>query len=178
MLHGEGVDQVNYDHGAVTARNDAFFARGHRMIEMELHGVTLHQITLSGFGRLNLGRLSQDRLALNISGTGDISAEDGHIGTLDISISGAGNAQLRRIAADHVRVDISGAGHADLSPIQDADITISGVGNVRLATKPQDLTEHLSGLASISGPGFHDFRNKDKDKYDLPPEPPAPPAPH
>jgi hypothetical protein len=133
ILRGEGVDQVNYSHGAVTARNDAIFGHGRHLIEMELHGVTLHQITLSGFGRLNLGQLSQDRLSLNITGTGDISTEDGHVGVLDLAISGAGNAQLRRIAADHVHVNISGAGHADLSPIDDADITISGVGNICIA---------------------------------------------
>jgi Putative auto-transporter adhesin, head GIN domain len=176
ILRGEGLDQVNVSHGMVTAHDGSVFGRDH-LIEMELHGVTLHQITLSGLGRLKLGHVAQDRLSLAISGTGNISAEDGHVGTLDLTISGAGDAQLRRIAADHVRVNISGAGHADLSPIQDADITISGVGNVRLATKPQNLTTHVSGLGSVSGPGFRD-RGKDKDKDDQPPEPPAPLAPH
>jgi len=163
ILRGEGLDQVNLSQGVLTAGNGSVFGRDH-LIEMELHGVTLNQITLSGLGRLNLGRLNQDRLSLTISGTGDISADDSHIGALDLTISGAGNARLRRIAADHVRVNISGAGHADLSPITDADITISGVGNVHLATKPQNMTTHLSGLASVNGPGFRDFNDKDKDK--------------
>jgi hypothetical protein len=164
ILRGENLDQVTFGNGELTAHDGSSFSRDH-LPQMELHGVTLHQITLSGFGRLNLGRLTQDRLSLSISGTGDISAEDGHIGSLDLSISGAGNAQLRRIAADHVRVNISGAGHAELSPIEDADITISGVGNVRLATKPNNLTTHLSGLGNVSGPGFRDFRDKEKDKF-------------
>ena len=164
ILRGEDLDQVNVDHGAVTAPDGSVFSHD-RWIEMELHGVTLHQITLRGVGKLNLGRLVQDRLSLLISGAGDISADDSHIGTLDLDISGAGNAQLRRVAADHVRVTISGAGHADISPITDADVTISGVGNVRLATKPTNLTTHVSGLGSVSGPGFRD-RGKDKDKFD------------
>lgn len=162
-LRGEGVDQLTVSHGMVMAHEGSVFARNH-LIEMELHGVTLHQITLSGLGRLKLGRLDQDRLSLAISGTGDITAEEGHIGALNLTISGAGNAQLRRVAADHVRVDISGAGHADLSPIQDADVTISGVGEVRLATKPQNLTTHISGLGSVDGPGIRDSRDKNKDK--------------
>ena len=164
ILRGEDLDQVSFDHGDLTAHGGSAFSRDH-LIQMELHGVTLHQITLAGVGRLNLGRLTQDRLALNISGTGDLSAEDGHIGTLELNISGAGNAQLRRISADHVRVNISGAGHADLSPIQDADITISGVGYVHLATKPNNLTTHLSGLASVNGPGFRDYKDKKKYKF-------------
>ncbi len=173
ILRGEGLDQVNFSHGVVTAQNGAAFVRD-RGIEMELHGVTLHQITLSGLGRLRLGRLDQDRLSLTIAGAGNVSADDGHIGALNLAITGAGNAQLRRITADHVQVSISGAGHADLSPVTDADVTISGVGNVHLATKPQNLTTHVSGLGSVTGPGFRD-NGKYKDKFDQPPMPPAPP---
>jgi hypothetical protein len=164
ILRGEGLDQVSFAHGVVTAQDGSAFGRDH-LIEMELHGVTLHQITLSGLGRLRLGHLDQDRLSLTIAGAGDVSADDGHIGVLDLNISGAGNAQLRRITADHAQVVISGAGHADISPVTDADVTISGVGNVRLATKPQNLTTRVSGLGSVSGPGFRDARDKEKDKF-------------
>jgi hypothetical protein len=164
ILRGEGLDQVSFSHGVVTAHDGSEFGRDN-LIEMELHGVTLHQITLSGLGRLRLGRLDQDRLSLSIAGAGDVSADDGHVGSLDLTISGAGNAQLRRIMADHVQVNISGAGHADLSPITDADVTISGVGNVHLASKPPNLTTHVSGLGSVTYPGFRDSRNKEKEKF-------------
>jgi hypothetical protein len=121
-------------------------------VDIEVRGVSLNEFDISGVADVELGHLEQDRLKLRVSGAGNIEG-DGHVGNLDLSISGAGNANLGEMAADRVRVNLSGAGNAEIAPSEEANVTISGVGHVGLATTPKSLTKHISGVGSVDGAG-------------------------
>ena len=128
-----------------------------------------------------MGHLDQDRLTLRLSGAGKVGGE-GRLDELDVSISGAGEASFGELAVGRARVTLSGVGEAEIAPSQEADITISGIGNVRLNARPARLIQHISGLGNITGPGSGN-RDEDDDSRGpiaapLPPVPPAPPEQH
>jgi len=148
-------------------------------LDVELHGIALNEINISGVADVDLGHLDQDRLAMTVSGAGNVKG-NGRLGRLDLHISGAANAELPEMAVGDVRISLSGAGNADVAPSGDADVTISGVGHVRLETKPRSLSTHISGIGNVSGPGINRNRhdNDDDHAHDMrtPPTPPAPPV--
>jgi hypothetical protein len=164
------LKQIAYSHGQITGYNiyDCFLGllcddgRRERPIDVEVRGVTLNRIDVSGVAQVNLGELNQDKLTLRISGAGQVEGE-GHVNNLDLSISGAGKVELARLAATNAKVSLSGAGMAEIAPSDEADIDISGVGNVNLATKPKNLKTDISGMGHVNGPGVDRHRGHMRD---------------
>jgi hypothetical protein len=126
----------------------------------------IDEASVSGSGHLDLGRLSQDRLDLNVSGSGGLDVS-GQFRTLGLTVSGSGSARLTAInagdmtthisgsgwikatgAASSLRVSISGSGSADMGGVsaQDADAGISGSGSTT-------LSPHRYADVSVSGSG-------------------------
>jgi hypothetical protein len=152
IVHGPQnlIDRVAFANGRLTSNRGGIHS--HRKMDIEVQGVSLKEIDVSGVAQVNLGHLDQDRMEVSISGAGDVVG-DGHVGKLEVDISGAGDARLGKLAADDAEIHLSGAGNAEIAPSQSADVHISGVGGVQLATKPKTLTSHISGLGSVDGPG-------------------------
>jgi hypothetical protein len=141
--------------------------RGDRMkIQVVAPGLT--EARLSGSGRLDLGRLSQDRLDLGVSGSG-LAEASGAVKSLHVGVSGSGGAKLNGLSAgdvsadisgsgwiqgsgtaSKVRVSISGSGWADMGAlaVDDAEASISGSGSARLAPK-QSADVGVSGSGHI-----------------------------
>jgi hypothetical protein len=86
-----------------------------------------------------------------ISGAAEVTAA-GRARRTDLHISGAGDLNLAQLTMDDATVAISGAGSATLGPKSSADISISGVGGVKLLTRPASLHTHISGAGSITQP--------------------------
>ena len=136
-------------------------------MDMDMRGVSLNEIDVIGTGVVNLRHLSQDKLTINVSGAGRLTA-DGHVGDMELKVSGAGRADLAKLSADNVKAELDDAGRANIAPVNSADITVRSVGRVRLATKPKTLTSNVMGYGRITGPD-------DDDQTPAPPVPPSPP---
>ena len=131
--------------------------------------VTAPQVTdagVGGSGHLDLGRLTQDRLQLSVSGSGSLDAS-GQFKSLGLSVSGSGFGRLGQIsagdmtanlsgsgqikadgAAETLHLGVSGSGGADLGDVtvQDADAHLAGSGWAKLSPK-------RSADISVSGSG-------------------------
>jgi hypothetical protein len=134
----------------------------------------LEAATLSGSGRMDLGRLSQDRLDLNLSGSGEATA-GGAIRTLNVVISGSGGARLNGVNTSQMRTVISGSGHVNASGACDAlRITISGSGAAdtgALACGDVDAVLSGSGWARIAPKRSADVHISGSGGVDLATEP-------
>ena len=126
----------------------------------------LNEAGVSGSGHLDLGRLAQDHLDVEISGSGALDLT-GRFKSLRLSMSGSGAARLSRIdaadlsaslsgsgwirasgAAGAVHLGISGSGAADMGDLVAQDVTanLSGSGFAKLSPKRSaDLTVSGSG---------------------------------
>ncbi|MGQ3036155.1 MAG: GIN domain-containing protein, partial [Neoaquamicrobium sediminum] len=79
--------------------------------------------------------LTAKSVQLEIRGSGSVSA-NGTADAVDVNISGSGDAALRKLTAKSVRVNIQGSGDASLTAQVDADVFVSGSGDVELSGGP------------------------------------------
>jgi len=120
-----------------------------RTIDVELPGRAFRDVRISGSARVTLENLSQLELTLTISGSGSARAQ-GVVDQLTATISGSGDARLADVALKHLTAKISGSGTIEAAPKDEADINISGSGNVKLLSRPARLKSHVSGSGRIS----------------------------
>jgi len=122
-----------------------------RDLEITLPGRDFHHIRISGSGKLVMENVSQPDLDLRISGSGSVRAQ-GSVDQATIKVSGSGEARLGELAMKQLTVDISGSGKVEAAPKDSADIKISGSGDVKLLSRPINLTSKVSGSGRISQP--------------------------
>lgn len=178
---GEEIDDVVVSHGAIYHYRveqwwrwwdwEKWWRRewndDHR-IRIVVTAPHLSAAGVSGSGDLDLGRLSQDRLDLGVSGSGRVSAS-GAIRSLHASVSGSGGVKLTALstadmavglsgsgwvaasgAAHSLHLSISGSGSADMRglALDDVDAGLSGSGSATVAPKTSAVV-WVSGSGSI-----------------------------
>ena len=148
------LDRVRFDDGKLALAGHSRIMNQKQPTEINIEGKPMQSYTLR-VGKLELGHVDQDDLTVRIAGAGEVSA-DGRTNDLTLNISGAGNARFGELVVKTADVKLSGAGNAEISASDEADITISGIGNVKLLTLPKKLTTHLSGLGHVEGPDGRD----------------------
>jgi putative autotransporter adhesin-like protein len=119
-----------------------------RPVEVTLPGQAFRRISVSGSAKLDMENLDQHKLALSISGSGALRTQ-GTVERLSVTIAGSGNAKLADVAVRRLNVKISGSGSVEAAPREEADITISGSGNVRLLSHPARLKTRVAGSGQI-----------------------------
>lgn len=116
---------------------------------------------LSGRNTLAIENYDQPTLRLDISGASEVSAK-GQVGDVELEVSGSGDADLGELKAKGADVEISGAGKAVIAPTERVRIEISGMGDVKLLTRPPEVETDISGAGKVREAG--------------PDEPPPPPS--
>lgn len=158
------VDRMVVRHGAIYEEPSPswwgqLFGGGWRQGRVRIVLVTsrLSQVGLSSASNIDLGRLTQDRLELHVSGASHATAS-GAIGKVGVSASGASGVTLDGLKSDEVDAGLSGASwvkasgeartlllqasgasHADLAGLglDEAEAQLSGAGGAVLAPKRQ-----------------------------------------
>jgi len=121
---------------------------------------------MQGSGDLTIANYRQDRLDLDLEGSGGVKAS-GEAKAVRLNISGSADADVGAVKASSAVVDVEGSGDATVAPTDSADVTISGSGDVTLLTRPARLQ------SSVSGSG----RVLQRDGGATPAAPPVPPTP-
>jgi len=121
---------------------------------------------MNGSGRLAIQGYKQDKLALDLSGSADVTA-NGEAKSVALSASGSSDTDLSGLKVADAVVDLTGSGEAKLAATGDVNVNISGSGEVTLLGRPAKLQSSVSGSGSI----------RQDDAAPAPtPEPPTPPA--
>ncbi|WP_426051409.1 GIN domain-containing protein [Brevundimonas sp. SL161] len=108
----------------------------------------INTFNLEGSANLMLRDYDQDTLAIDISGSGEVTAM-GRTRALEVDISGSGDADLGALAAIDANVAIAGSGDAVVAPTGRADISIAGSGDVQLNTRPATVNQQVSGSGEV-----------------------------
>ncbi len=171
----DDIDDIVDNHGVIQHDRNGSFWRwwrwnwgSSRDVQIVVTAPHLSTVGVSGAGRLDLGRLAQDRLDLGLSGSGAVMAS-GAIKTLDLSVSGSGSARFTGLtaasmdvslsgsgwvaasgSADMLRLHVSGSGGADFSglALNDLDASLSGSGSAKVAPR-RNATVGVSGSGSV-----------------------------
>ena len=123
--------------------------RGPLKIVMTAPNIT--RFEANGSQSISILNYDQDQLKLQVSGSGDITAK-GKANHTSLEIAGSGDADLGGLTGDQVKVDISGSGGATIAPTKEADIQVSGSGDVHLMTRPPVVHSQISGSGDVTQP--------------------------
>ena len=126
-----------------------FWERGKAHIAItlpELHGVKLagsgnvtadrsngsrFEGVLSGSGDLSLGQVQTRELALDIAGSGTVTAA-GHCDSAKLSIAGSGDMKLGGLQCATLAANVAGSGDIDVRATGTAALSIMGSGDIRV----------------------------------------------
>jgi putative autotransporter adhesin-like protein len=115
---------------------------------VRLTGPAVTAWTLNGSGQLDLADIKQDALRIAIRGSGAVTAS-GEAREASFDAAGSSRADLSRLVIQRANVRIRGSAEIDLAPREEADISISGSGVVRLHGAVARLQSHVSGSGQI-----------------------------
>ncbi|MEZ2133041.1 MULTISPECIES: GIN domain-containing protein [unclassified Sinorhizobium] len=117
-------------------------------IAVSVSGPAITDWKLLGSGDLTLWQINQPQLRLSIRGSGSVAASGG-ADTIDVDISGSGAAWLKDLTAKSAQIKIHGSGDAQITAQTDADVSISGSGNVELYGHPILRRSEIRGSGRI-----------------------------
>jgi hypothetical protein len=141
----------------------------HGKVSIVIRAPSVQSFDLSGRSTLAIEDYRQERLALDASGMAEVTAR-GEVGEIDLDISGRSDVDLAELKTRGARVDISGDGEVTIAPTDWAKMEVSGMGEIRLTTRPKSLETDISGAGKVRELGPNDAR-------DTPPSPPGLPTP-
>lgn len=108
----------------------------------------LSSLAITGTGTFTVTGLANDRLAIDVPGTGSIKAS-GSTGALSVRLGGTGEVTGRDLTARDLVVDIDGTGSARLNATRSVDVRISGTGSLNVHGHPSQIKKTVTGLGSV-----------------------------
>jgi len=108
----------------------------------------LNALNLSGTGNIDAQDISTDNLAVTITGAGAVKAA-GETESQDVRISGVGSYQAGDLESKVAKINITGAGSAIVNVSEELDATVSGTGSVQYIGDPT-VNQNVSGLGRVS----------------------------
>jgi hypothetical protein len=117
-------------------------------LKVTLTAPNVSQFAINGSGALAIDGYNQDQLAVDVSGSGNVTAK-GKTHQVKLDISGDGDVDMSALATESTDAQISGSGHASIAPTSAADLHISGDGEIDLKSHPPRLTSDVSGSGRI-----------------------------
>ncbi|TPI34708.1 DUF2807 domain-containing protein [Mesorhizobium sp. B3-1-6] len=118
-------------------------------VDVTLSGPAITDWKILGSGDLALDKINQPALRLDIRGSGSVTAA-GTAQTIDLRVSGSGSGHLKDLTAQSAKIDIRGSGDAEITAQADADVLISGSGDVDIYGHPTMRRSEVRGSGSIS----------------------------
>jgi Putative auto-transporter adhesin, head GIN domain len=115
---------------------------------VRLAGPAVPAWTLNGSGEVDLSDIKQDTLRITTHGSSTVTA-NGEVHDVSLEASGSSRIDLSRLVAQQASARIHGSADVDLAPRDDADISISGSGVVRLHGAAPRIRSHVSGSGQI-----------------------------
>lgn len=145
MTEGDDTERVTFgwDHNGPTG-----WAESERL-RITVTAPSVVEFDVVGSSDLTISSYDQETLAVNISGSGEVSAT-GRTRSLEVDISGSGDADLGSLTTIDANVAIAGSGDATVAPTGKADISIAGSGDVDLTTRPATVNQDILGSGDVN----------------------------
>lgn len=109
----------------------------------------LDAVESSGASDIVVSGVKSDDFSVSTSGAGKVKVS-GQARTLALELSGAGEVDAKELRSERVTVNSSGAADATVYASEDLTVSASGAGTVNYYGDPKNVSESVSGGASIS----------------------------
>ena len=134
--------------GVLAINNEKGFNTKHTL-RVRISVPQLKGISTSGASEIVVANVKSDEFNIDTSGAGSLKVA-GETKTLALEMSGAGSVDAKELRAEKVTVNSSGASGADVYASEDLRVDASGAGHVNYYGNPKNVSEDVSGAASIS----------------------------
>ncbi|HEU4655059.1 MAG TPA: head GIN domain-containing protein [Steroidobacteraceae bacterium] len=137
--------------GTLIVRRDSddwSFGRS-RGLNLTISVPKLTSVKLEGGNHVVVNGLDGGDIAFEVRGATSIEAS-GKVESLRIHMQGAGEANFSKLIAENVDVTVEGVGKVSVNAQQKLAATMNGLGAIRYAGHPADVSTRLNGFGSIS----------------------------
>ena len=117
-------------------------------IEVNVNAPEYDEVSISGSGDINIIDFKNDNLSLNISGSGDITA-NGEVQTLIAKISGSGDIISAELISKSATITINGSGDAKIWASDSISAQINGSGDIEYYGNPLNVESKINGSGDI-----------------------------
>ena len=134
--------------GVLEINNEKSFNTKHTL-RVRISIPQLEGISSSGASEMVVSNVKSDEFKIDTSGAGSLKVA-GETKRLALEMSGAGDVDAKELRAEKVTVNSSGAAGAEVFASQDLRVDASGAGHIDYYGNPKNVSEDVSGAASIS----------------------------
>jgi hypothetical protein len=116
-------------------------------IRVIVNAKTIESLAVAGSGDIHAPALTARRLAINVSGSGDVKLA-GRAEALDVSIAGSGDLDAGKLDTQRATVSIAGSGDVVVWARQALKVSVAGSGDIRYYGDPA-VDKHVVGSGSV-----------------------------
>lgn len=139
--------KVSNDTLIVGIKNGVSFRTSSPLI-LNVSNPVLVDIELNGSGKFQVSNLNVDKMSSKLKGSGDIILA-GSVNTLDLYLTGSGDIDAEETIAQNVYANLKGSGDITATAISNANVVLSGSGDVKIYGKTANKQQSLSGSGDI-----------------------------
>jgi hypothetical protein len=117
-------------------------------IIVSMQSPSISAITVTGASDVTLRSINTDKLQINLTGTGDISAS-GKVKSLSINVQGTGDINSKNLDAESVHVQLSGSGDIVLTALNSLVAELVGSGDILYYGHPEKIDKKIVGTGDF-----------------------------
>ena len=105
-------------------------------LKVNVYGPEVSAFTVKGSGDIRIATdLKADRLALGVSGSGDIDAYNLSAGEVALGVTGSGDIEVRNVSGKKIAIGVTGSGDVKVSSVATDELAcgVSGSGDIVVA---------------------------------------------
>ena len=105
-------------------------------LKVNVYGPEVSAFTVKGSGGIRIATdLKADRLALGVSGSGDIDAYNLSAGEVALGVTGSGDIEVRNVSGKKIAIGVTGSGDVKVSSVATDELAcgVSGSGDIVVA---------------------------------------------
>ena len=122
-------------------------------LKVNVYGPEVSAFTVKGSGDIRIATdLKADRLALGVSGSGDIDAYNLSAGEVALGVTGSGDIEVRNVSGKKIAIGVTGSGDIECKAVSGAVVAlgVTGSGDVKVSSVATDeLACGVSGSGDI-----------------------------
>ena len=122
-------------------------------LKVNVYGPEVSAFTVKGSGDIRIATdLKADRLALGVSGSGDIDAYNLSAGEVALGVTGSGDIEVRNVSGKKIALGVTGSGDIECKAVSGDEVVlgVTGSGDVKVSSVATDeLACGVSGSGDI-----------------------------
>lgn len=140
--------RTEVNNGVLEVFNEKSFSTKNA-IRVRISVPQLDAVSTSGASDIVVTGVKSENLSISTSGAGSFKIS-GEAKNFSLEMSGAGEVDAKDLRSERVTVNSSGAAEATVYASEDLTVSASGAGTVNYYGDPKNVSENVSGGASLS----------------------------